>query len=92
MCVSAHTYKRPHVCFCCSFSLRYQDWQSPYYTDKHRKFREKVRAFMDTEVRPHADEWEEAHVQRGFELPMELYVGGHGKRCMSFVYFIYLFV
>lgn len=42
----------------------YQGYHSPHYTEKHKEFRNKVhktnvkvRAFIDTELRPHVDEW-----------------------------------
>lgn len=37
-------------------SLRYNTFQSPHYTDSHRAFRAKVRAFVDNEVIPFVHE------------------------------------
>jgi acyl-CoA dehydrogenase len=33
----------------------------PPFTDEHEQFRESVRRFVETELRPHAQEWERAH-------------------------------
>jgi acyl-CoA dehydrogenase len=41
---------------------------SPYYTSEHEAFRETVRRFVEKEIAPHVDEWDEAE---GF--PCELY-------------------
>ncbi|HKV42742.1 MAG TPA: acyl-CoA dehydrogenase family protein [Blastocatellia bacterium] len=32
----------------------------PYFTDEHRMFRETVRQFVQAEIAPHAEEWDEA--------------------------------
>jgi acyl-CoA dehydrogenase len=32
----------------------------PPFTDEHRQLREAIRRFLDTELRPHAEEWEDA--------------------------------
>jgi len=37
----------------------YQQFKSPYYKDTHRNFREKVRKFVEAELLPHVDEWDE---------------------------------
>jgi acyl-CoA dehydrogenase len=34
--------------------------QLPPFTDEHRQLREAIRRFVDTELRPHAEEWEDA--------------------------------
>lgn len=47
----------------------YQFFESPYYGEKHKKFREKIRNFVDTQLNPYIDEWEEKHVAEGFEMP-----------------------
>ncbi len=39
-----------------------------YFTEEHELFRETFRAFLEKEVRPHVDEWEEAG-----QLPRELF-------------------
>jgi alkylation response protein AidB-like acyl-CoA dehydrogenase len=51
----------------------YQFWESPYYQPKHKAFRAKLRAFVDAELNPHVDEWEEKHVENpnGFEMPVK---------------------
>lgn len=40
---------------------------SPYYTEGHRRFRAKVRSFVDAEIRPNVLRWEKEQV-----LPLEL--------------------
>lgn len=34
--------------------------RSVYFTEEHEQFRREVRRFVETEIAPHADEWEEA--------------------------------
>ena len=46
----------------------YRGMQSPYYKQTHLDWRAKVREFMDREVLPFVDEWE----QDGSEVPLEL--------------------
>lgn len=41
---------------------------SPFYTEEHEAFRTTVRRFVDREIMPHVDEWDEAE-----EFPRELY-------------------
>ncbi|HJQ60589.1 MAG TPA: acyl-CoA dehydrogenase family protein [Vineibacter sp.] len=41
---------------------------SPYYTEEHEAFRHQVRRFVDKEIAPYVDEWDEAG-----EFPRELY-------------------
>ena len=38
----------------------YQDWNSPYYNDSHRRFRTAIRAFVEKEITPFCHEWDEA--------------------------------
>ena len=38
----------------------YQDEESPYYKDSHRRLRKKIRDFVDTEIMPFVHEWDEA--------------------------------
>jgi len=38
----------------------YQEWNSPYYNESHRKFRAAMRAFVDKEIMPFCFEWDEA--------------------------------
>lgn len=38
----------------------YQDWHSPYYNESHRRFRDAVREFVDKEISPYVDEWDDA--------------------------------
>ncbi|MBK5919989.1 acyl-CoA dehydrogenase [Rhodothalassium salexigens] len=40
----------------------------PWYSDEHRAFRESVRRFVETEISPHVDAWDEAGA-----FPRELY-------------------
>lgn len=46
----------------------YQGWVSPYYKPKHEAWRAKVRTFVEKELRPHVDKWEEDAVM-GNEMP-----------------------
>ncbi|KAF9369855.1 hypothetical protein CPC16_004136, partial [Podila verticillata] len=46
----------------------YQDWDSPYYKDSHRRLRRAVRTFVDTEIMPFVHEWDEAK-----QVPMFLF-------------------
>ncbi|KAI9294847.1 acyl-CoA dehydrogenase NM domain-like protein [Neoconidiobolus thromboides FSU 785] len=39
----------------------YQDWNSPYYNESHRKLRKAVREFVDREIMPNVHEWAEAN-------------------------------
>ena len=41
-----------------------QGWESPYYNDSHRELRKAVRKFVDTELEPYAEGWDE-----NYELP-----------------------
>ena len=41
---------------------------NPYYSEEHAEFRATVRRFVETEIRPNADKWDEAE-----EFPRELY-------------------
>ncbi|KAI9347176.1 acyl-CoA dehydrogenase/oxidase [Zopfochytrium polystomum] len=43
--------------------------KSPYYNETHIAFRKAIRHFVDTELRPHAQEFEE----NGGKIPIELY-------------------
>ena len=42
---------------------------SPFYSDEHEAFRHTVRRFVEREIMPHVDQWDEAE-----EFPRELYV------------------
>jgi alkylation response protein AidB-like acyl-CoA dehydrogenase len=46
----------------------YQDWFSPYYNDSHRKFRAAMREFVEKEIMPYCNEWDEQK-----KVPRELY-------------------
>mmetsp|Transcript_31249 Transcript_31249/g.74847 ORF Transcript_31249/g.74847 Transcript_31249/m.74847 type:complete len:412 (+) Transcript_31249:23-1258(+) len=35
----------------------YQGFPSPYYTDSHKDFRKKCREFVETEMKPHVEDW-----------------------------------
>ncbi len=41
---------------------------SPFYSEEHEAFRQTVRRFVDREIAPHVDQWDEAE-----EFPRELY-------------------
>ena len=38
----------------------YQDWESPYFNDSHRRFRAAIREFVDKEITPYCHDWDEA--------------------------------
>lgn len=38
----------------------YQGFKSPYYKETHKRFRAKVRAFVEKELMPYVHEWDEA--------------------------------
>ncbi|ETO08809.1 hypothetical protein RFI_28578 [Reticulomyxa filosa] len=47
------------------------DWEnqpSPYYTERHKRFRKYVRAFVEKEVAPYLDKWEAQQ-----DIPKEFY-------------------
>ncbi|ORY92790.1 acyl-CoA dehydrogenase/oxidase [Leucosporidium creatinivorum] len=46
----------------------YQDWQSPYYKDSHRKLRSAMRKFTEKNLIPNAFAWDQAR-----EIPAEVY-------------------
>jgi len=46
----------------------YRGVASPYYNESHAALREKVRKFVDTELLPYVDEWEEQCAQQGKEV------------------------
>ncbi|MGD8984357.1 MAG: acyl-CoA dehydrogenase family protein [Desulfobacteraceae bacterium] len=50
------------------------------YTEEHRKFREALRNFLEKEVTPHVDEWEEAGI-----VPRSIWkkMGEQGFLCMN---------
>lgn len=50
------------------------------YTEEHKKFREAVRNFLEKEVTPHVDEWEEAGI-----VPRSIWkkMGEQGFLCMN---------
>lgn len=37
----------------------YQGWHSPYYNDSHRRYRDAVRKFVEEELIPHTEEWDQ---------------------------------
>src|ERR1700749_2565140 len=41
---------------------------SPFYGEEHEAFRQTVRRFVEREIMPHVDQWDEAE-----EFPRELY-------------------
>jgi alkylation response protein AidB-like acyl-CoA dehydrogenase len=49
----------------------YQDFASPYYNETHKKVRSVVREFVEKEIMPYVDQWEEAK-----QIPMSIY-----KKC-----------
>lgn len=51
---------------------------SPFYTPEHEAFRQTVRRFVDREIMPHVDRWDEAE-----EFPRELYKKASGAGLMQ---------
>lgn len=48
----------------------YRGVPSPFYNESHVALRNRVRQFVDTELMPYVDEWEEAVTQKGQEVDM----------------------
>ncbi|KAI8056574.1 acyl-CoA dehydrogenase/oxidase [Syncephalis plumigaleata] len=48
---------------------RRKKWDSPYYNDSHRRFRARMREFVEREIMPYCDEWDEAK-----QVPRALFV------------------
>ncbi|KAL0477695.1 long-chain specific acyl-CoA dehydrogenase, mitochondrial [Acrasis kona] len=46
----------------------YQGWNTTYYNDSHKKFRDAMRKFVDENIAPHVHEWDEKK-----KIPLELY-------------------
>jgi len=46
----------------------YAGWNTPYYKESHRKFRNAMRAFVDEHIAPYTHEWDEAK-----QMPKELF-------------------
>jgi acyl-CoA dehydrogenase len=51
---------------------------SPFHTEEHEAFRNTVRRFVDREIMPHVDQWDEAE-----EFPRELYPRRRPPGCSS---------
>ena len=51
---------------------------SPFYTEEHEAFRRTVRRFVEREIMPHVDQWDEAE-----EFPRELYERPQPQACCS---------
>jgi len=49
----------------------YQGFSSPYYTESHKKWRAKVREFVEEEIIPNCSEWD---ASKEYRLPRDLYV------------------
>lgn len=49
--------------------------RSPFYKDTHREFRHRVRTFVEKEVTPFCNEWDEAK-----KIPRELFVKAYEAR------------
>jgi alkylation response protein AidB-like acyl-CoA dehydrogenase len=60
----------------------YQHFDSPYYQPKHRAFRAKVRAFVEKAFKD-VDEWEEAVVTEGKEMPLDFIRAAHAEGLYS---------
>lgn len=56
----------------------YQFFHSPYYTEHHKAFRAKMRAFVDAHIRPFVNDWEERHIaDSSFEMPLDFLRKAH---------------
>ncbi len=53
---------------------------SPYYNDSHRLFREKMRVFVERELIPHVEEWDEAGAVPD-DIPARAYEAGVWSPC-----------
>ena len=53
----------------------YQGFKSPFYNDSHIKFRAKVRAFVDKEMKPYCSEYDEKGNYPA-DLPAKAYAAG----------------
>ena len=47
-----------------NLNISVQGWESPYYNDSHRELRKAIRKFVETELEPYVDQWDE-----NYELP-----------------------
>jgi alkylation response protein AidB-like acyl-CoA dehydrogenase len=54
----------------------YQGYYSPYYSDSHKEFRNRVRAFVEEEIKPYLDEWIEGEKGYPQQLHREAYKRG----------------
>jgi alkylation response protein AidB-like acyl-CoA dehydrogenase len=56
----------------------YQGWASPYYKESHKRLREEVREWVETEIMPNCHEWDEAK-----SMPESIYrqMGERGYLC-----------
>jgi len=54
----------------------YRGYSTPYYNDSHVQFRAKVRAFVEKEITPHVEEWEEKEDYPGREFHQKAYEAG----------------
>lgn len=52
-----------------SIFLRYQGFNSPYYTETHKQLRKLAREFCDNEIMPYCHDWDEQK-----EIPREVYL------------------
>lgn len=59
----------------------YRGIPTPYYQEKHVKWRAKVRNFVDTEMRPYANKWDEAKHTPFEELRKKAYDAGILSPC-----------
>ena len=46
----------------------YQDWNVPYYNDSHRRLRKEMRDFVEKNITPFCEEWDEAK-----QVPADLF-------------------
>jgi len=48
--------------------LWYHTYKSPYFQESHANLRQEVRAFIEKEIMPFVDDWDEA-----YQIPREIY-------------------
>jgi len=56
----------------------YGKYKSPFYKETHKKFRARVREFVEKELKPHVQEWEEKH-----DYPTDLHVKAYKAGILS---------
>ena len=65
----------------CAEPYWYRGFYSPYYNDLHRKFRLKVRNFVEKNIIPYVEEWDENGT-----YPKELHEKAYNAGILSIIY------